>query len=79
MRGMLYRAFMAARFDRTTFRNVRGDQEAILNALGIVILAGMAAAIGMNTSKTPGPKQTPSTRKISRNVARSRWNALPTT
>ncbi len=50
MRGMLYRAFMAARFDRATFRDVRADQEAILNALGIVILAGMAAAIGMSSS-----------------------------
>ena len=50
MRGMLHRAFMAARFDRATFRDVRGDQEAILNALGIVILAGMAAAIGLSSS-----------------------------
>lgn len=49
MRGMLYRAFMAARFDRATFRDVRGDQEAILNALGIVILAGMAMAIGTSS------------------------------
>jgi len=49
MRGMLYRAFMAARFDRATFREVRGDQEAILNALGIVILAGMAMAIGTSS------------------------------
>ena len=50
MRGMLYRAFMAARFDRATFRDVRADQEAILNALGIVILAGMAMAIGLSSS-----------------------------
>ena len=49
MRGMLYRAFMAARFDRATFRDVRADQEAILNALGIVILAGMAMAIGTSS------------------------------
>lgn len=50
MRGMLYRAFMAARFDRSTFRDVRANQEAILNAMGIVILAGMAMSIGMSSA-----------------------------
>lgn len=50
MRGMLYRAFMAARFDRATFRDVRANQEAILNALGIVILTGMAMSIGMSSA-----------------------------
>lgn len=50
MRGVLYRAFMAARLDRATFRDVRRDPEAILNALGIVILAGMAVAVGMSSA-----------------------------
>ena len=49
MRGMLYRAFMAARFNRATYRDVLRDQEAILNALGIVILAGIAYAIGQSS------------------------------
>ena len=40
MRGMLARAFRAARFDRATYRDVLGDEQAILNALGIVILGG---------------------------------------
>ena len=47
---MLYRAFMAARFDRATYREVLRDQEAILNALGMVILAGFAYAIGQSSA-----------------------------
>ena len=50
MRGMLYRAFMAARFDRATYRDVLRNQEAILNALGVVILAGVAYAIGQSSA-----------------------------
>ena len=50
MRGMLYRAFMAARFSRATYRDVLRDQEAILNALGIVILAGIAYAVGQSSA-----------------------------
>jgi len=49
MRGMLLRAYMAARLDRATFRAVRGDPDAVLNALGIVILAGIAVAVGMSS------------------------------
>ena len=47
---MLYRAFMAARFSRATYRDVLRDQEAILNALGIVILAGIAYAVGQSSA-----------------------------
>lgn len=50
MRGMLYRAFMAARFNRATYRDVLRDHEAILNALGIVILAGIAYAVGQSSA-----------------------------
>ena len=50
MRGMLYRAFMAARFNRATYRDVLRDQQAILNALGIVILAGIAYAVGQSSA-----------------------------
>ena len=50
MRGMLYRAFMAARFHRATYRDVLRDHEAILNALGIVILAGIAYAVGQSSA-----------------------------
>ena len=50
MRGMLYRAFMAARFHRATYRDVLRDQQAILNALGIVILAGFAYAFGQSSA-----------------------------
>ena len=46
---MLYRAFMAARFNRATYRDVLRDQETILNALGIVILAGIAYAVGQSS------------------------------
>jgi len=47
---MLYRAFRAARFDRATYRDVLRDQQAILNALGIVILAGIAYAVGQSSA-----------------------------
>ena len=47
---MLYRAFMAARFNRAIYRDVLRDQQAILNALGIVILAGIAYAVGQSSS-----------------------------
>ena len=50
MRGMLYRAFRAARFDRATYRDVLRDQQAVLNALGIVILAGIAYAVGQSSA-----------------------------
>ena len=50
MRGMLFRAYMAARLDRATFREVRQDPDAILNAVGIVVLAGIAVAVGMSSS-----------------------------
>ncbi len=50
MRGMLRRAFLAARFDRATYRDVRRNQEAVLNALGIVILAGIAYAVGQSSA-----------------------------
>ena len=50
MRGMLYRAFMAARFHRATYRDVLRDQQAVLNALGIVILAGIAYAVGQSSA-----------------------------
>ena len=41
---------MAARFHRATYRDVLGDQQAILNALGIVILAGIAYAVGQSSA-----------------------------
>ena len=47
---MLYRAIMAARFNRATYRDVLRDEQAILNALGIVILAGIAYAVGQSSS-----------------------------
>ncbi len=50
MRGMLLRAYMAAKLDRATFREVRRDPNAVLNALGIVILAGIAVTIGMSSA-----------------------------
>lgn len=50
MRGMLYRAIKAAQFNRATYREVLRDQQAILNALGIVILAGIAYAVGQSSS-----------------------------
>jgi hypothetical protein len=50
MRGMLFRAYMAARLDRATFRDVRRDPNAALNAVGIVILAGIAVTIGMSSA-----------------------------
>lgn len=50
MRGMLYKAYMATRLDRATFREVRQDPNAILNAVGIVILAGIAVAVGMSSA-----------------------------
>ena len=49
MRGMLFRAYMAARLDRATFRDVRRDPNAALNAVGIVILAGIAVTVGMSS------------------------------
>ena len=57
MRGMLYRAFMAARFNRATYRDVLRDHEAILNALGIVILAGIAYAVGQSSAMGESAEQ----------------------
>ena len=50
MRAMLYRAIKAAQFNRATYRDVLRDEQAILNALGIVMLAGIAYAVGQSSS-----------------------------
>jgi len=59
MKGMLQRAIRAARFDRTVFVEVRQDEHAVLNSLGIVVLAGIAIAVGMSGGFGPGIETAP--------------------
>ena len=46
MRSMLAKAVKAARLDRATYREAGKEPEAILHALGIVALVGIAYALG---------------------------------
>ena len=48
MQGMLRRAARAARLDKQVFREVVEDEGTVLNALGLVVLSGIAMAVGMS-------------------------------
>ena len=48
MQGMLRRAVRAARLDKQVFREVVEDEGTVLNALGLVVLSGIAMAVGMS-------------------------------
>ena len=47
MQGMLRRAARSARLDKQGFREVVEDEGTVLNALGLVVLSGIAIAVGM--------------------------------
>ena len=48
MQGMLRRAARSARLDKQVFREVVEDEGTVLNALGLVVLSGIAMAVGMS-------------------------------
>ena len=48
MQGMLRRAARSARLDKQVFREVVEDEGTVLNALGLVVLSGIAIAVGMS-------------------------------
>ncbi len=60
MRGMLLRAVKAAKLDRATYREVSDDPDAILNAAGIVVLAGLAMGLGLMGLRLGGEEAAPS-------------------